>query len=70
MSNTIKYTPTIQVINEQGVKTPCIARIYRNGQWIQCNLHCYRLHPLISETIDEIIYDINNKPIYVAKKET
>ena len=51
------FTPTVQIINEQGVKTPCIARTYKDGQWRQCRIQYYTLHPL---------YDINNNPIIAA----
>jgi hypothetical protein len=68
------FTPTVQIINEQGVKTPCIARIYKDGQWRQCRLQYYKLYPLIAkpfinEPIDETIYDAYSRPIYVAKNE-
>lgn len=65
----IKYQPTTQIINAQGAKTPCIARIYKDGQWRQCCINYYRLYPLISAAINQQIVDINNQPIYVAKKE-
>lgn len=62
-----------QIVDINGAK-PCITRSYKNNQWRQCRLQYYTLHPLIAaplidEPIDETIYDINNMPIYVAKKE-
>ena len=70
------FTPTVQIIDKQGAKTPCIARIYKDGQWRQCSIHYYALYPLISQSlinnpdVSEIIVDKYNRPIYVAKKET
>jgi hypothetical protein len=63
-----------QIVDFDGAN-PCITRTYKDGQWRQCRLQYYQLHPLISEPlinepIDETIYSINNMPIYVAKKET
>ena len=63
------FTPTVQIIDKQGTKTPCIARIYRDGQWRQCNIHYYSLAPLL-DTNGVQIKNINDRPIYVAKKET
>jgi hypothetical protein len=63
------FKPTVQIINEQGAKTPCIARIYKDGQRRQCYVHYYKLAPLLDKNNVQI-KNINDRPIYVAKKET
>ena len=57
-----------QIVNIDGAK-PCITRIFKDGQWRQCRIQYYTLHPLVAEPIDEIIYDTNGIPIYVAKNK-
>ena len=68
------FEPNIQIVSKQGVKTPCLAKIYRDGQWRQCNLNYYKLYPLksallMNEPIDATIYDIEGMPIHLATND-
>jgi hypothetical protein len=58
-----------QLLNTDGAR-PCLTRTYRDGQWRQCRIQYYKLLPLIAQPLDEVIYDVQGNPIYVAKNET
>lgn len=68
MTTVTTFKPTVQIIDEQGVKTPCIARTYKNGQWRQCNITLNMLLPLLNVNREQIL-DKDGNTIYIAKRE-
>ena len=70
-----RYSPyTTYVVTADGV-TPCITRSNASGQWRQCRINYYELQPLLyqrseEDTIAGNILNVNELPIYRAKKET
>ena len=57
-----------QIVDNNGA-VPHITRTYKDGQWRQCRLQYYTLHPLISDVLSDQLLNNKNEPLYVAKKE-
>ena len=48
----------------------CGTKVFIDGQWRQCVLHYYTLHPLVSSILDEQLVTIDGRPLFVAEKAT